>query len=243
MHLFLSISQMWHFERVLVGPFKGAFMHPFFQRGNKALCAAMSRHHLPSAEMYQQALAASSISNDNSGDRQNVGRVNQYILSESPNQLVKDRFTNDTDHKALKLLEWHRCQEGMKAIETTEKSDSKPRALETPQNDTHDTLKRKCLENDSTTRAQQTSETEKKVNPALLSLDQGEDWSLLSDCLQRVLNKDMSPELAGCSSERQGTDLSPINNRFMPIDALAPGTETPASPGTIEQIFSEFASL
>lgn len=40
---------MWHFERVLDGPDRGAFVHPLFIRGNKPLCAYMSRHglHLP----------------------------------------------------------------------------------------------------------------------------------------------------------------------------------------------------
>ena len=38
---------MWHFERLLVGPDKGAFVHPFFIRGNKALCSFMSRHINP----------------------------------------------------------------------------------------------------------------------------------------------------------------------------------------------------
>ena len=34
----------WHFERVLTGPEKGAFVHPYFVRGNKPLCAYMSRN-------------------------------------------------------------------------------------------------------------------------------------------------------------------------------------------------------
>ena len=37
---------MWHFERVLDGPDKGAFIHPYFIKGNKPLCAYMSRHGL-----------------------------------------------------------------------------------------------------------------------------------------------------------------------------------------------------
>ena len=34
---------MWHFERVLDGPNKGAFIHPYFVRDNRSLCALMSR--------------------------------------------------------------------------------------------------------------------------------------------------------------------------------------------------------
>lgn len=37
---------MWHFQRVLDGPDRGAFVHPYFIRGNKPLCAYMSRHGL-----------------------------------------------------------------------------------------------------------------------------------------------------------------------------------------------------
>ena len=34
---------MWHFERLVEGPFKGAFQHPYFLRDNKTLCRKMSR--------------------------------------------------------------------------------------------------------------------------------------------------------------------------------------------------------
>jgi hypothetical protein len=38
---------MWHFERVLDGSCKGAFVHPSFLRGHRSLCAEMSRHEKP----------------------------------------------------------------------------------------------------------------------------------------------------------------------------------------------------
>lgn len=34
---------MWHFERILDGPNRDSFHHPFFLRGNKQLCSYMSR--------------------------------------------------------------------------------------------------------------------------------------------------------------------------------------------------------
>lgn len=37
---------MWHFERIEKGPSKGAFIHPYFVRGNRELCYSMSRHIL-----------------------------------------------------------------------------------------------------------------------------------------------------------------------------------------------------
>jgi hypothetical protein len=37
----------WYFERILDGPDKGAFMHPYFVRGNKFMCTLMSRNFPP----------------------------------------------------------------------------------------------------------------------------------------------------------------------------------------------------
>lgn len=34
---------MWHWERIVEGPFKGGWKHPYFLRGNKLLCSYMSR--------------------------------------------------------------------------------------------------------------------------------------------------------------------------------------------------------
>lgn len=42
---------MWHFERVLDGPNRGAFHHPYFVRGNKSLCSYMSRHLFPPSDL------------------------------------------------------------------------------------------------------------------------------------------------------------------------------------------------
>jgi hypothetical protein len=38
---------MWHFQRILEGPDRGAFMHPYFIRGNRQMCSSMSRYMLP----------------------------------------------------------------------------------------------------------------------------------------------------------------------------------------------------
>ena len=35
---------MWHFDRILAGPYKGAFFHKLFLKGQKELCARMSRN-------------------------------------------------------------------------------------------------------------------------------------------------------------------------------------------------------
>lgn len=44
---------MWHWERILDGPFKGGWIHPYFIRGNKVLCSFMSRHGIPKLSILQ----------------------------------------------------------------------------------------------------------------------------------------------------------------------------------------------
>lgn len=38
---------MWHWQRITHGPFKGGWLHPYFIRGDKKLCGFMSRHVCP----------------------------------------------------------------------------------------------------------------------------------------------------------------------------------------------------
>jgi hypothetical protein len=52
---------MWHWERILNGPCKGAWIHPYFIQGNKVLCSFMSRHSLPKPEMIRVLLSAAEI--------------------------------------------------------------------------------------------------------------------------------------------------------------------------------------
>jgi hypothetical protein len=51
---------MWHFERILEGKYKSAWMHPCFVRGNKALCSLMSRHGVPPNADAVRAMVATS---------------------------------------------------------------------------------------------------------------------------------------------------------------------------------------
>ena len=55
---FIRQLNFWHFERVLEGPEKGAFVHPFFLRGNRAMCSYMSRHVDPKTMMQKLKTAA-----------------------------------------------------------------------------------------------------------------------------------------------------------------------------------------
>lgn len=54
---------MWHWERIVTGPLKGAWIHPYFQKGNKELCTYMSRHVPPSGQLPHQGQGQSD-SND-----------------------------------------------------------------------------------------------------------------------------------------------------------------------------------
>lgn len=38
---------MWHWVRILKGPYKGGWAHPYFIRGNRSLCDSMSRYCSP----------------------------------------------------------------------------------------------------------------------------------------------------------------------------------------------------
>ncbi len=53
---------MWHWERIIDGPFKGGWVHPYFVRGNKMLCTYMSRHGIPNPDMIQYLLSSENTS-------------------------------------------------------------------------------------------------------------------------------------------------------------------------------------
>lgn len=57
---------MWHWERILDGPYKGGWIHPYFTRGNKLLCTYMSRHGIPKLNVIQQVLMSSPEMSKNS---------------------------------------------------------------------------------------------------------------------------------------------------------------------------------
>ncbi|KAL3918931.1 MAG: hypothetical protein SGILL_004007 [Bacillariaceae sp.] len=231
---FPSPYQMWHFERVLVGPFKGAFMHPCFVRGNRALCASMSRHHLPSAEMYSRALleGASGRSNANGPQGKTQPTFNQYVLDNRPDQLLtidrNQHFMESSPFRDLKIgKEISPQQSTMKTVDTTEKkaNESAGAVPETAQY-ANDSMEKVSF-HDSVANGEKSGATK----------DQEEDWSLLSDCLQHVLN----PETFTCNPSPIPHKATEGPIRF-PLDALATGMDEPATPETIEDIFAEFSA-
>jgi hypothetical protein len=207
--------------------------------------------------MYQQAFALTSDSN-NATDSSQPGTSainNQYILNEKPVQLVKNRLSPELDPKALKWADWSERQELMKSIESAEGFDAKPHARDTSTNSTNPRNRSAngAIHVNPSYAATAPSQTaslptrEKSPNTCLLALDQEEDWSLLSDCLERLLHGDTSltadPAKEGKKSAEWSSSHTSTVNGYIPIDALAPGMDTPATPETIERLFAEFQQV
>ena len=71
---------MWHFDRVLDGPHRGVFVHPYFVKGNKKLCDRMSRQSQPEKSLYVKSI---SECNDDIGVSYlcKVGKENLFLLN------------------------------------------------------------------------------------------------------------------------------------------------------------------
>jgi len=194
-------------------------MHPCFVRGNKELCCRMSRHNLPSAEMYSQAFSAN---------------TNQLILNQ-PDQLVTDRSSQWSDETDVaKSADWSRLQNMMKSIEPVDTSKRvQNEGLKKP------TPIAAHITN-STMKTPETG-TETKMEE-LLSLDNEEDWSLLSECLDRVLNPSRSVDtLSDVLTGKSKTSKGGTASQYLPLEALPEGMAEPATPETVEYLFTELS--
>ena len=254
---------MWHFERVLIGPYKGAFTHPCFVRGNKALCASMSRHHLPSPEMYSQAFFApthqfllnhsehqpssSSSSSSPSSNHFVTNRtiVEQYNQCASNSNMGVTKSNNEWDNNRIQntLL-----TSPIVPIYPTNNEDCENDTKKCPLSSeiTTDTTLIAAAHNNIMNSAAKSASKDEELQNDLLSVDSETDWTLLSDCLGRLLNP---------SSINMGTDdgHKPTTNVvldggdrisekwYYPIDALPPGMEEPASPEVVETLFAELS--
>jgi hypothetical protein len=190
----------------------------------------MSRHHLPSAEMYSQAFSA---------------QTNQYILNQPSNELVTDRTTTTdqqqpgTTKTALKSNDWDRVQQLISSIvpyypsTTTNNTPPKKPTNSSPRVEhiiTHNTLN-SSLKVGSSSMARKDD---------IVSIDSEEDWSLLSDCLEIMLNSSYSTPPNKVTTTPKATDHH-HHHRYYPIDGLATGMEEPASPEIVETLFAELS--
>jgi len=69
---------MWHFERIMSGPHKGAFMHPYFVRDNQELCACMSRQIFVKSRTCERQTSSKSIQSRDSTS--SFDSTSQFIL-------------------------------------------------------------------------------------------------------------------------------------------------------------------
>jgi hypothetical protein len=249
---------MWHFERVLVGPYKGAFMNPCFVRGNKDLCASMSRHQLPSAEMYSQAFLTQS---------------QQFILDPPSNQLVTHRPTDQypqhwcqddiATNADVPTKEWNRIHSllsstvpndcNYRTTTTTGTTNSKTEKLQPPEDATHTTPIAAHITANNVKSPVKLSMGSRAAIPAsdIGLIDDEEDWSLLSDCLDKLLNKTAPHTGEGAICQTHFEDKKPTkekvacrkcdNKAYYAVDALAPGMNEPASPEMVEILFAELS--
>lgn len=84
---------MWHFERIEKGPSKGAFMHPYFVRGNKELCSLMSRHISLKPLRRENSFGSSSSNGTTKGRDATESSQNLTFQTDSKNMSEIERFS------------------------------------------------------------------------------------------------------------------------------------------------------
>jgi len=77
---------MWHFHRIVDGPSKNTFVHPYFQRDDLALCSKMSRHESFKTTLNKSTEAryvALALKKGDKADRGSSGRVSSSSSNSS----------------------------------------------------------------------------------------------------------------------------------------------------------------
>jgi hypothetical protein len=297
-------QQMWKFERVLVGPYKGAFMHPFFMRGRKDLCASMTRNPTsgsaasavsPFRQHFHPQDAAASILLENSTVGQtsssNEMTNHQFILGKSHDILDRAQTTpppqklqyhpqqNYNQHKMqqysspghktdpfdeaqrLSWAEYTRRQAIMNGIESAEVAIELKNRQPSPNNTLGSSSPSAKNNNNnaatspslSPSTPRNTPLNQSSCNSKATRLEQEESWSLLSECLERVMqnniNLDPLPlggeDTGSIGQQRSGNSSrrhNNVNNLLpLPLDALPQGIDQPATPGQLEALFEEMS--
>mmetsp|Transcript_11854 Transcript_11854/g.28443 ORF Transcript_11854/g.28443 Transcript_11854/m.28443 type:complete len:398 (+) Transcript_11854:557-1750(+) len=286
---------MWRFERVLVGPYKGAFMHPFFIRGNKSLCESMTRnptttssssaslspsaiHHFhPHSNLLMGSSLGVGVGVGGGNMPSTSGSNSQYMLGLSHN--ILDR--NPSPQEQLTWAEYTRRQEIMKGIESADVAvDFKnKRTSSLSNNNRSSSTDQASMSKGGGLGGMSVKQTPADVSAKLLTGEtpstalpshfappvpeqQEESWSILSDCLERVMNN--SPEYNNHHSHnsnindlepdplphQMGVTLGASNNdlRMMRrqdlaalVVGLSPGIEQPATPEQLQDLFYEMS--
>ena len=97
---------MWHFEKILEGPDRGGWSHPYFIRGNKPLCAKMSRRILDQPHQLQETTTGRDINESKSRNESLVAFMKNYraySFSCGPSSISE--LPETVPHAALKYTE------------------------------------------------------------------------------------------------------------------------------------------
>ena len=264
-------------------------MHPFFIRGNKSLCASMTRNPTttssssasmsPSAihhfHPHNNLLLGSSLGFGVGGGvgvgvggsmASSSGSNSQYILGQTHN--ILDR--NSSPQEQLTWAEYTRRQEIMKGIESADVAvDFKNKRTASPSDknrssSTDQTSTPKGGEPGGRSSKQTFCETTSTASPSRFAPpapeQQEESWSLLSDCLERVMNNsqeyndyhshnsninylepDPLPLQMGSTSGARNNGLRMTSQEDLAalVVGLSPGIEQPATPEQLQDLFHE----
>lgn len=260
---------MWHFERIIVGPSKGAHRHPFFLRDYKALCASMSRHVIPTlfspfAQSFSEGTCQFSLQPKlvalghidkiralpmNREDR----KTDSALLANEKRTYTLPDKSDLTSSRATPGTNWKASETDTNVLLTSKKQKN-DHANETDQVDsTRDTgpQGRSTTESTHTRRANDAENYSGLGEPHTYSLSEltishGEDTSLLSACLDRITNPNKSMRssfvvVPQADYDAEGLRDIAIDLHHFPLDAIAPGIEEPATPEYVEYLFAELS--
>jgi hypothetical protein len=238
-------------------------MHPSFVRGNKALCAAMGRHVLPTFAFSNFGQSLSEVTNQFKLQQPKLVALGEIhrIGAQPLNRGEWDTNTDDnpTKDKPANILDSQNyslstrvCQQiYLKDLEkdnSLEMSHEKPTNGHVHQTYSADSLQGNPLQCPLTTdsiRCQQYNDNEhysgtrepNSCDSIEAKTSEGEDWRLLSACLDRIINRK--------ESKRTATDAPPpglnSDRHYLPLDAIAPGMEEPATPENVQFLFVELS--
>lgn len=220
---------MWRFERVLVGPYQGALIHPCFLRGNKALCAFMSRSSPTSSPSHYRgkSLAQQLIESDGTTKQFVLGHTHDTLerTSQAEQLQLPSKLGNTNQAQQLLWAEYNRRKAITDDIGFVHEAKTHVQsATPSPSETVAQTSRPKAAEPD-------------------------ENWSLFSECLDRAIGP-LQPAPGIVSEKRTKTDDTTTARRRqkycgekLPSDVLPAGTEEPASPEQVHEIFHEFNGI
>lgn len=231
---------MWHFDRILDGPGKGGFMHPFFVRGNKALCTFMSRHVHPNQVLSSATPAIpqppTSIFD---GQYNQINSISQW--DPKPLDTNVARLSNNAAPDPPKFFD---TTQPLKPPADASFSAMKPTPFAAPMmgpslSDSEISNPTKYFSTPSANRKISHDETTHRPPYDDLDVD-------FFGRFDGTPNFDHGPANATATGNQQfpaqdETQRLPQLDLFMQEESLCPGISEPASPETVESVFKELS--